>query len=566
METEYQAMIPKLPVPASKEYCVSAMNLIIEKDGEFYEKWTLRKQEFVLKLEEHLQQMQGSQEFENQWLETRSLIRFWQERDQPVDRANRLQLTVQGLVEGQNEALKRWYLTECVSFGGHLDKIPRTVSKPPITVSKPTTVSIPPITVSEPPSFDSWALPTEIASTIYSFCDVETCETLRQTSSFWYTAFQESDHVIKQVLATRNPWFQLEADLVTWGQCLLVFAARLKTWKVAEDISELITVEETNSGSEKYLTATPLKFGETLPVEFVPLSSCLPCCNSYNCGKVHLTHGGEKKMVDVVDGSVEDMGRVDIERRAVFEHENADKDELTTSVKVLKVGGYEITLPESVELPESSPVIFYNHHILVKTKTINFLFQLTKPLHYNHAITYPTSSGPGKELGSFFFVNNNLLDPYSRKFIPLSLALQPTAIYKGILWSRESATYQSEVLMTPTFVDLKTPSKVYFAKPLLTKDPWNCLTQMTSLQNTHLVTAMNPLGLTVVDLDTRQVTCVLKPDFEEVNKRSRAGRERLLPGFVSNKFQVWYVDLEWVRRYTKEAWRLKEVESDDLIT
>lgn len=570
--TEYQAMIPKLPIPASREDCESAMNLLISQDGEFYEKWMPRKQDFVLKLKEHLQQLQGVQGFESLWLETRSLMRAWQERNQPVDRANRLQLTVQGLVEGQKGGLKRWYLTECVSFGFHLDRTTGTVQRAPITATNPpTTVSKPSITVSKPPTtprFQSSTLPLEIASTIYSYCDVETCETLRQTSSFWYGAFRESDHVIKQVLAARNPWFQLEADLVTWGQCLLVFAARLRSWKVVENVAELTTAEETNTGLEKFLTATSLKFGETLPVDFESLSSCLPCCDSYNCGKVHLTHGGEKKVVDVVDGGVKKMERVVVETRTFCEQEKEHKDELSTSVKVLKVRDFEITLPESVDLLKSSPLTCYNHHILVKTRTKNFLFHRNKPLHYKHAITYPASSEPGKELGSFYFHRNELLDPCRRKFTPLPLSLQPSAIYKGVLWCRESETYTSEVLMTPTFVDLNSPSKIYHnpAKSLLTNDPWNCLTQMTSRENTHLVTAMNPLGLTVVDLETIQVTCVLKPDFEEVNKRSRAGRERLLPGFVRNKFQVWYVDLEWVRRYTMKAWGLKEVDSDDLIT
>lgn len=574
-ETEYQAMIPKLPVPASKQESVAAMNLFIERERKFHDRWHSRRLKLGQKLERHLNELQGSTQLEHMWPETQRLILALEESDKAVDRANRLQLTVQGLMDGQTETLKRWYLTECLQFGSHLDKQEkepesesRTEPSEPRPPKRAPTPEIKSGLMSDP------QLPPEIASAVYSFCDVESCVALRQASSFWYTAFQGSDHVLQNVLAARNPWFQLEGDLVTWGQCLLVFEARLRSWRVVEDSNEMATLVSKARRpqlEDHFLTATPLKFGERAPVGFSSLATCHPLCRSYNCGKVHLSHGGENRVLDVVDGSVENSGRVVLERGT----------EQMTSVTVLKVGGFEITLPGTAEplfrRPWESCILFFNHHILVRTRTNTFLFQRNKPLHYKHAITVPTTYAivePAKELGSFYFAENRLLDPNSGELftLPPSLtaSLQPTAIYKGVIWCRESATYQSERLFTPTFVDLKTPSKIYClpSKSLLTYDPWRMLTQMTTFQNTHLVTAMEPRGLTVVDLDTRKVTTVVKPDYEIVNKRSRAGRERLQSGFVNNKFQVWYVDLETVKRYTMDVWGLDEteVDEDDLVT
>ncbi|KAG5368599.1 hypothetical protein CKK34_2224 [Yarrowia sp. E02] len=290
-------MIPLLPVPASKDECVLAMNRLIEDDGIFYQKWIPKKDALLTKLvedseklgdfERRFQLVGAASKFrgplESMMLETRRETSMWSERYKPVDCANKLQLVVQGLVNNQEKELKRLFLTSCLPFGSHLDRKP--TSKPVVTLE-------------EKGWYSASDIPFDIASAIYAHCSAETCVALRQTSWFWYMAYQQSDHELKDVLAARNPWFIPQGDLTTWGDCLLVFVKRLATWETAKTFEEM-NLTPIKPPPQRLLTAGTLEFGDRAPEGFSTLNSHEPVCQSYNCGKLHSPYKHTRAVIDL---------------------------------------------------------------------------------------------------------------------------------------------------------------------------------------------------------------------------------------------------------------------------
>lgn len=86
-------------------------------------------------------------------------------------------------------------------------------------------------------------LPLDIKGLIFDCIDLETCVILRQVSSAWYTAFRVFDGVLKTKVIDKSrvlePGKGDYSDLVTWGDCALVFVGRLKNkkWTIDEDYS-----------------------------------------------------------------------------------------------------------------------------------------------------------------------------------------------------------------------------------------------------------------------------------------------------------------------------------------
>lgn len=560
IDEAYEAIVPQLPDPVSRDECVSAMNRLIEEDRRFYGKWASNKQHLAVQLQGHAERLAAFErhfhehKLESQyrapvefWMrQTRRETYTWRERHKPVDRALKLQLAVQSLVDNQDEDMRQWYLAECMPFGSHLDKKPS--SKPGVVVETKES-----------------CLPLEIASLIYANCDLESCLELRQANSFWYKAFKQSDDVLENVLAARYPWFRLEGDLETWGDCMLVFVKRLATWNTAENFSDIQLVR-TEPTPQRFITATTLGFGEKPPSGFSTIQTHNSACLSYNCGKLHLSHRSSYAVMDActLETRFGDWGRFSVVSTVSTDEET-----------ILRVDGLEITLPKTIREEDlqdweglESPVLVRNHHILVRARDIVFLFSLEKPLHYENSFIY-AGGDPGKEVGHIHFAKTQdktvggLHDPFCDELVTVPLPLQhlePTASYKGLIWCREAISYTSDVVLVPTFVDLKAPTKIYYRRDrcLPISDPWNWLRQAGTSGNTHIVTSMSPQGLTLVDLDAESVTYVLKPDYEAVNARGRAGREMLLPGFDGNKFQVWYIEHESVKRYNMDIWGMQD--------
>lgn len=143
----------------------------------------------------------------------------WFERAQ-TSNAVSIQEKMHSLLAGQSEQVKLTLLVDRNPFSAHLNR--KTALKPAVELSRENGVDI--------------QLPLDILVMIFSHCSLETCATLRQVCSFWYDLYQDYDFESK--LAARCPWFTPGDDILTWADCALVFAARLRTYECVSQPGE----------------------------------------------------------------------------------------------------------------------------------------------------------------------------------------------------------------------------------------------------------------------------------------------------------------------------------------
>lgn len=62
-------------------------------------------------------------------------------------------------------------------------------------------------------------LSVEIATMIYSNCDLKTCIQLRQVSTYWYNHFQKLDSMLEGMVKKRFPCMLLEGERLCFGLC-----------------------------------------------------------------------------------------------------------------------------------------------------------------------------------------------------------------------------------------------------------------------------------------------------------------------------------------------------------
>lgn len=106
----------------------------------------------------------------------------------------------------------------------------------------------------------------EIAALVFAACDLETCVVLRQVSSFWYCLFQETN--LGPKMYESCPWMFPGGDILTWQDCVLVFAARMKSFEQL-----LGDVEPPKSFTKaKMLIGRPFDCDEKMPIEQTLLS------------------------------------------------------------------------------------------------------------------------------------------------------------------------------------------------------------------------------------------------------------------------------------------------------
>ncbi|KAG5354958.1 hypothetical protein CJU89_6770 [Yarrowia sp. B02] len=108
-----------------------------------------------------------------------------------IESSGKFQSQLQQLVEKQSPHLKEWMFSEHLSqFSSHL--VERKTTKPDVSIAPR-------------PSMENPHLPSEVKNIIYSMTDLETCVTLREVNSEWYSCFQNLDSVLCSKMAERNP-------------------------------------------------------------------------------------------------------------------------------------------------------------------------------------------------------------------------------------------------------------------------------------------------------------------------------------------------------------------------
>lgn len=416
-------------------------------------------------------------------------------------------------------------------------------------------------------------IPLEIAAMVYSYCDLESFVQLRQVSTCWYNAFQQTDSTLEAVVKNRFPWMRLEGELMTWRDCALVFVQRVrnKEWTTELDLKGI------SSSSAKVTLARRLEYEDVLDGAFTPLHSHTEGSCSGPCSMVHL--GTTPDSLILIDPWCADYETSEDESWILFSTGSAGN--------IIKYRGVEISLPPGVKPrphrarttdDNPSPVSMTKHHIFVHTPNdLTYVFPRDNP---RHATLVHGKHCASFELGNILVLRNEPLGSRDRVYYDFQDLLKgarvvldyevlstshPVAYYEGLVWWQ-----MNHGVLVPTCIDTSNPQKMYFrpSKAIaVAKDPLHPFVQCNNAP--QFVVREFERGLELVDLRTGSITQV-------ENQQTRPNREgRIFLGLKEGKFQAWFMDEISISRYTENAQntvgfhmtelreRKTEIESDD---
>lgn len=449
---------------------------------------------------------------------------------------HQLQMALHRLVKDQNAEVKKWWYSH-LPFADHLGR--RSKSCPKVELRGRDHVNA---------GFLSGHVPVEISSLIFSHCDLESCVQLRQVSSFWYTMYRDSDLTLGDMLWSRDPFFRPDAEIKTWGHCVLVFVARLRNWSSVAHLDDI----ELDFGRPKpvrLVIAPKLEYGEKLPTSFQGLEEHDPGCTHW-CDHLTLNHDSRIAHFNpwTLESEVEDL------ELSVGLHEDST---------LLCTQGFHIHLPNTVQLDDIDPVncvTFLRSWIDVCVDGQGFVFPRYKPLHYSNAVTYvPGNDEQVMEVGGVFLLSHSVENFTKEEYFfhdgeeltkYTTTAADPVAFYKGMLWWH---TGQGDHLV-PTFVDKQTPDKVYYKKDTairVDQHTFDEFGQVHKYGNSQFLVAESSNGYLLVDLETGSVTNICS------GKQSLGENELecYFAGFEGPRFWTRCMDYETVEKYTSDAFR-----------
>lgn len=335
-------------------------------------------------------------------------------------------------------------------------------------------------------AINSAFLPPELATMIYSHCDLETCVNLRQVNAVFYSVYYHCEPMLQTKLRKKVPWFQLETDISTWADCVLVFVKRLTgttKWKTTKNISNVKV--QSKPSSVKYVLARHVERdgGDILDNPPIGFRS-YPKRVDYNVGEA----------------------QVDVNGDTVFQ-----------------VKGKTVTLPPLAILQATEPVVaILGDTVVVKTATSVFVLPWAES-HYNKALATSIQSG---ESGEYF----------------LELALGIVACYNGLLWWWGDSEPRDDLV--PTFIDLDNPGTIYYREDKIITVTDRQGSEFFQYERTKDGTSRFALfgshrGFNLVDLATGQVTEVLH-DIEKVYEFVPSDFF-LVPAYVDGKIDMRYM-------------------------
>lgn len=318
-------------------------------------------------------------------------------------------------------------------------------------------------------------VPPEIFAAIFNACDLETCVNLREVDSAWYLLFQQSELALKQKMRARNPWITPGDDLSSWGDCAMVFVARLRTWQSAEDIKSIhITRRKTVT---KTVVAFELGRDEKLPQNFSVMSDSHSC--PYSCQHFHARERNDEHFL------IRDPWTLETSR---------DFHDATVYVKgdrtvVEGRGDARVTLPtcsiKPEDIDEQKPLRQTESCFVVNLKNGHMYVVPRDQPHFEHGFDVPPTYTGCEDLGGvlmwcdretskkFFFAD--LETKKLREYATCGL-FRPIASYNGLMWCQDKFLR----LLLPTFVDLEDPEKKVYYSPakaitgLSRKSPKQC--------------------------------------------------------------------------------------------
>lgn len=443
---------------------------------------------------------------------------------------------------GGDESDRHLFWKEHLSqFGSHLE--PKKTLKPVAT------------TVDGNPSAHT-QLPSEIMSLIYDFADLETCVSLREVSSAWYSVFRQVD--FKAKMKHRNPWFVLQDDFSAYTDCVLVFVARLKRWQTADSVDE-IDIPAEKKQPRKTVVGTKLESDERFPTNFVGMM-----------GEI----GGEAHSDKLpVDRFLRDQWTLEASEVS-YEYNVVTVDDEKTVIEC--DNNLHVTLPSSIRpenIAQSSPVLLTESFVAIQLLDNKlYLLPRDKP-HFDHGFLLDGRlmelRAPGGALFRRFLQPSgegriySLLDHDTKEMVEYGPANELhsglVASYNGLVWWWQRKP-KGDTTIVPTFIDLASPGKVYYcpgrAVTGLSNNAWDQGSRPAGMAQFVVSKLKSEDGLELVDLATGIITDVLAPsDWNSKDHETLIGfvRDQEDDGTTKLRFQARVMHERTVEKATKEV-------------
>lgn len=478
-----------------------------------------------------------------------------------------------------NQALElrdQFHKQQLAEYGAHLTRKVKPLKRPILDFQNRTRYA------PDPAKF-SPSLPLEVKLLVYSFCDLETCVSLREVDSEWYDLFQQMQHLLKHKMRICNPWIKPGRKggyAKTWSDCVLVFVKRLQKVKLgkwtSEDKAKRVQKRE-QFHKPSYVVARDLMTEESLPDGFTslvdePEGVPQPIFNPWTMNPPRRNDGTPQQNMDSWT----------MERRPEQgPFEVLVEDTTKTVIKYKKIEG--ITLPASirrediVSLDSNDPFVssvtllrsFIAVHLICGRLMV---FPRAKP-HYKYSMTIDPECSEirtiPKEVDGVLVVETieaetsrySVVD-LKRRQITCIFSHQhkdepcyPVAFYNGFLW------LQQRERLRPMIVDLReTSSKKLFTmrhRILDLETPPNGHKRLALVQGDvsrdfgrYLVGELTKESAQVIDLGTGISTTVVVADPEQKSRQRRwvvRPQKAFFVGLRDGQFEAYWTCLNWKR-------------------
>lgn len=545
---DLDALCPVLKVPSSPEECLAAAETLNAGYLDLVEQ--MKKPRADLRAEAHslverefnmsdmydrLEQCYPSKEPEDELLRDKRLeLRVWHrghchekikkdlkelEAAGSHDEIN-FQLQMHKMLEGQSPEAKDLVLVHNNAFTEIFAK-----------TSKPTFVSL-------SPSVNllgntNGIVPAEIATMIYSHCDLETAVALREVNQRFYMAFNSgyNEAIFRTKVLDRFPWTQLEeGEMSTWADYTLVFMKRISggRWKWTSSLKNLKEFQH-REPIIKPLICQTIKSEEELPDTFQKFES-LPAVNQKTYSKFTVLRDkhGEGNEYDVLVES--ENIKITLPSKARVRSVSIRKGTIVVDTKGKKKNNYLFppgvtNYLEAIEFEPCDKVFQVSDNICgIEEQTtverhLEFHF---KDRHYEGGRTL-------------------IVEAYS--------SMDPAASYNGLVWWLSQPCY-----LIPTFVDFKTPKRIYFREDKIiwldSKNPLyysisRCREDIRHFGITphgqggggnRFVAAASTFGTVIADLATLTLRNVQGINIEKRDAR----KGEFVVGYSQGKFDIRY--------------------------
>ncbi|KAG5359154.1 hypothetical protein CJU90_3889 [Yarrowia sp. C11] len=459
----------------------------------------------------------------------------------------RLQLDVHRLLREQNPSIVQSVTREVLNrYTCHLDRKPLR-SRAKVGFKE-----------------DSKRIPYEVAFSIFSFCDLESCVALRNTNSFWFRMYSQAENILKPALQKRAPWLKPEGDVKTWADCVLVFVSRLTSDKCRRVDNGFVKKSNIPSAKPTKAVLSLQLLSDTMPAAFEGFDDHREFCCSAACDRLHLHNVKQGALMNPWTKEIESF----TPRTMGFTRQTNNKDEEETVISFQNV---EITLPGVVKetdlRPNGSflrlpPIVVTSELVIVTTATDQFVLPRETP-HYNNPDTLKFSTPPEYRSTIQFgdvFANISkhglwIYDPHVKELVQVDNTsgtkhLFPIDMHAGLVWY-----IYNERCLVPTFTDKKTPDALYCHEDKIISLPTHvdvrAIRRCRRFENSHFLTIPGSRGsIYMVDLDSGVVTEVIPSEGHDFE-----GKAKIFLGWVDGKFQALDICTETVLKYMESHWK-----------